>query len=73
MKIAIGAALLVLSLALVGCGLNLDSLTGDSATIDVKTMEEYRQDAVESITAESAEAELDQIEREIDGDIADDG
>jgi hypothetical protein len=47
--------------AVVGCG-------GDDEESLVKTMDEYRQEAAEEITAENAEAVLDEMEAELEED-----
>ena len=53
-------AAVIAGFLLAGCG-------GKEST-DVKTMDEYRDEAAEKISAENAEAELDKITKEIEAD-----
>ena len=41
---------------------------GNSEDTTVKSMDEYKQEAASAITAENAEAELDNLMKEIDAD-----
>lgn len=63
-------ALIVLLLATVlatGCGGDAASAEGESS---VRSMEAYKEEAKTEITDENAEAKLDELLKEIDGDTA---
>jgi len=56
-------AVLVSGFSLAGCG------GSDEDATSVRTMDEYREEAAEEIDADSAEAELEELTREIEKDI----
>ncbi len=53
-----------------GCSNSSNSTdgTGDSTATSVKTMDEYREEAAQTITSENAEDELEKLEQEINAD-----
>jgi hypothetical protein len=60
-------SLMLVAIILAGCG---EEPERDQPEAPAKTMEEYRQEAAEEITAENVEQELDKLEKEIDADVA---
>ena len=66
---ALAIICVLLAVATVGClGQTSDAGQAEDLSTTVKTMDEYRGEASRAITADNAEAELQKLTQEIDGD-----
>ena len=68
-QITLIAGVLLTASICCGCGMNLDSILGASAS-EIQPMEQYREEAAKEITSDNAEAELARLEQEVEADAA---